>query len=28
VHGKYASGPDDMARWRDQGLPVAVDLDA
>ena len=28
VHGKYASGPDDMARWRDEALPVAVDLDA
>ena len=28
VHGKYASGPDDMRRWRDHGLPVAVDLEA
>jgi deazaflavin-dependent oxidoreductase (nitroreductase family) len=28
VHGKYASGPDDMPRWRDAGLPVAIDLDA
>lgn len=28
VHGKYASGPDDMARWRDEGLVVAVDIDA
>jgi deazaflavin-dependent oxidoreductase (nitroreductase family) len=28
VHGKYASGPDDMARWRDHGLVVAIDLEA
>ena len=28
VHGKYASAPDDMQRWRDHALPVAVDLDA
>jgi deazaflavin-dependent oxidoreductase (nitroreductase family) len=28
VHGKYASRPDDMARWRDHGLPVALDLEA
>lgn len=28
VHGKYASGPDDMARWRDEGLLVALDLEA
>ena len=28
VHGKYASGPDDMPRWRDHALPVAIDLDA
>ncbi|MEA2474306.1 MAG: hypothetical protein QOE06_2221 [Thermoleophilaceae bacterium] len=28
VHGKYASGPDHMANWRDHGLPVAVDLEA
>jgi deazaflavin-dependent oxidoreductase (nitroreductase family) len=28
VHGKYASGPDDMPRWRDQALPVALDLEA
>lgn len=28
VHGKYARGPEDMRRWRDEGLPVAVDLEA
>jgi deazaflavin-dependent oxidoreductase (nitroreductase family) len=28
VHGKYASGPDDMSRWRDTALPVALDLEA
>ena len=28
VHGRYASGPDDMAGWRDGGLPVALDLNA
>jgi deazaflavin-dependent oxidoreductase (nitroreductase family) len=28
VHGKYASGPDDMANWRDNGLLVAIDLEA
>ena len=28
VHGKYASGSDDMLRWRDHALPVAIDLDA
>jgi deazaflavin-dependent oxidoreductase (nitroreductase family) len=28
VHGKYASGPDDMAGWRDHGLPVALDVEA
>ncbi|HEX8741738.1 MAG TPA: nitroreductase family deazaflavin-dependent oxidoreductase [Thermoleophilaceae bacterium] len=28
VHGKYASGPGDMARWRDESLVVAIDLDA
>jgi deazaflavin-dependent oxidoreductase (nitroreductase family) len=26
VHGKYASGPDHMAGWRDGALVVAVDL--
>jgi deazaflavin-dependent oxidoreductase (nitroreductase family) len=26
VHGKYASGPQDMANWRDRGLVVAVEL--
>ncbi|HEX8053229.1 MAG TPA: nitroreductase family deazaflavin-dependent oxidoreductase [Thermoleophilaceae bacterium] len=28
VHGKYASGPDDMPGWRDTALPVALDLEA
>jgi deazaflavin-dependent oxidoreductase (nitroreductase family) len=28
VHGKYASGPDDMSGWRDAGLPVAIDVEA
>jgi hypothetical protein len=28
VHGKYASGPDDMAGWRDRALVVAVELEA
>ena len=28
VHGKYASGSNDMAGWRDRGLPVAIDLEA
>jgi deazaflavin-dependent oxidoreductase (nitroreductase family) len=28
VHGKYASGPDHMAGWRDTGLPVAIDVEA
>ena len=28
VHGKYASGPGDMARWRDHGVLVAIDVDA
>ena len=28
VHGKYASGPDHMANWRDNGLLVAIDLEA
>jgi deazaflavin-dependent oxidoreductase (nitroreductase family) len=26
VHGKYASGPDHLTRWRDTALPVAIDL--
>ena len=28
VHGKYASDPDDMANWRDNGLLVAIDVEA
>ena len=28
VHGKYASGPDDMVSWRDHGLLVAIDVEA
>ncbi|HEX8646897.1 MAG TPA: nitroreductase family deazaflavin-dependent oxidoreductase [Thermoleophilaceae bacterium] len=28
VHGKYASGPDHMAGWRDDGVLVAIDLEA
>jgi deazaflavin-dependent oxidoreductase (nitroreductase family) len=28
VHGKYASGPDHMANWRDNALPVAIDVEA
>jgi len=28
VHGKYASSPYDMASWRDDGLLVAIDLEA
>ena len=28
VHAKYASAPDDMANWRDDGLLVAIDLEA
>ena len=28
VHGKYASGPDDMARWRDESVVVAIDVEA
>jgi deazaflavin-dependent oxidoreductase (nitroreductase family) len=28
VHGKYASSPHDMASWRDNGLLVAIDVEA
>ena len=28
VHGKYASGPDHMANWRDRSLPVAIDVES
>ena len=28
VHGKYATTEDDLLRWRDTALPVAVDFDA
>ena len=28
VHGKYASGPDDMPGWRDTSLSVALDVEA
>ena len=28
VHGKYASGPGDIARWRDESVVVAIDLEA
>ena len=28
VHGKYASGPDDMERWRDESVVVAIDIEA
>jgi hypothetical protein len=28
VHGKYAGGPDHMANWRDNALPVAIDVEA